>query len=603
MEKDKTTTKTKGAAKAPSASSARTKVKKAASVGAAAAKDFAAKSIGARVAEAKSTTPHSRPNWEKRIVAHLDIKHSLAKPGYNRWLVPPAALAIHLSIGMAYGFSVFWLPLTNILGSKAAACPNLLVSLFSVNCQWRLEDVLWVYALFFLFLGGAAAVRGSWLERVGPRHAGVEAAFCWGGGLILGGVGVYFHQLWLMCLGAGVLGGIGLGIGYISPVSLLIKWFPDRRGVAVGMAIMGFGGGAMIGSPLASQMMTRWLGTPETPAVWQSFMVLGAIYFVYMFVAALNYRLPPPQWEPEGWTKPKKNHDLVTEHSVNVKEAHKTPQFWMLWFMLFFNVSAGIGILGIASNIFQKVFGGKLIGFPDLNYADFTDEQKANAAAVGAAFVGVLAIGNIIGRIFWASLSDWIGRKRVYYLFFVIGLLLYSFTPFFMSLGIPFLFVVGMFVIISMYGGGFASLPAYIADLFGTTFVGAIHGRLLTAWSAAGVVGTFVIPYVLKSRVEMGLDLKIAYAFTFYILAGFLLIGAGLNFLIRKVEERHFMSSQEVADHYERLQLAGRERTKSMGIGVGTLLDYKVVIAWSLVIVPMVWGAWFTILKLAPLLK
>ncbi|MDI9409622.1 MAG: OFA family MFS transporter, partial [Candidatus Pacebacteria bacterium] len=470
-------------------------------------------------------------------------------------------------------------------------------------CQWRLDDLLWIYALFFLFLGGAAATRGTWLERVGPRHAGVEAAFCWGGGLVLAGIGAGMHQLWLMCLGAGVIGGIGLGVGYISPVSLLIKWFPDRRGVAVGMAIMGFGGGAMIGSPLASLLMTNWLGTPAQPAIWQTLIVLGLIYFVFMLVASLNYRLPPSQWQPKGWVKPDFTKSLMTARSVHVNHAHRTVQFWLLWFMLFFNVSAGISILAIASNMFQKLFGGKLIGLPDLGYGALSVDQQAVVAGIGAGFVGALSIGNILGRIFWAGLSDRIGRKQVYYIFFGIGLLLYIFTPLFASMGIQFMFVAGLFVIISMYGGGFASLPAYIADLFGTTFVGAIHGRILTAWSAAGVVGTFIIPYVVNNRIDAGLDLGLAYSVTFYILAGFLLIGAGLNFLIHTLDDKHFMSPQAVQDHYIKVRGMEFKGDHTMGIGLGSLAEPKVWLAWSLVVLPMLWGAWFTVEKMVSSLK
>ena len=291
----------------------------------------------------------------------LSKEHITANANFNRWLVPPAALAVHLSIGMAYGFSVFWKPLGNVLqgadGKPVAACAagattfteklsGTATALFATDCNWTQFDLGWMYTLFFVLLGCSAAVWGGWLERAGPRKAGLVATLCWCGGLLISAYGVYSHQLWMMWLGSGVIGGIGLGLGYISPVSTLIKWFPDRRGMATGMAIMGFGGGAMIGSPLATKLMT-YFATPTSVGVWQTFVALAAIYAVFMLYGSLAYRVPPLGWKPAGWTPPvaKGNAMIATRH-VHLKNAHKTPQFWLLWIVLCMNVSAGIGIIG-----------------------------------------------------------------------------------------------------------------------------------------------------------------------------------------------------------------------------------------------------------------
>src|SRR5690242_2192856 len=258
----------------------------------------------------------------------LDRERIIATAGFNRWLVPPAALCIHLCIGMAYGFSVFWLPLSrNIQG--APACTDLFQELFATGCNWRISDLGWMFTLFFVFLGLAAAAWGGWLEREGPRKAGVVAALCWCGGLVISAFGVIEHQLWIMWLGSGVIGGIGLGLGYISPVSTLIKWFPDRRGMATGMAIMGFGGGAMIGAPLADNLMNHYR-TPASVGVWQTFVTMAAIYLVFMLGGAFGYRLPPAGWRPEGWTAPTARRSMITQHHVHLRDAHRTPQFWLI---------------------------------------------------------------------------------------------------------------------------------------------------------------------------------------------------------------------------------------------------------------------------------
>ena len=376
-------------------------------------------------------------------VGLLDRERIIAKAGFNRWLVPPAALCIHLCIGMAYGFSVFWLPLSRALGVTAPkTCPDisLMQELFTTTCDWRIASMGWMFTLFFVVLGVSAALWGGWLERVGPRKAGVVAACCWAGGLVLGAIGIYVHQLWLMWLGSGVIGGIGLGLGYISPVSTLIKWFPDHRGMATGMAIAGFGGGAMIGAPLANLLM-NYFKTSTSVGAWQTFLAMGAIYFFFMMVGAFRYRLPPAGWRPEGWTPPSETKTMITQHQVHLRDAHKTPQFWLIWWVLCLNVSAGIGVIGMASPMLQEIFGGKLIGHPELGFNALSGDQKVAIAAIAAGFAGLLSLFNIGGRFFWATLSDYIGRKNTYYTFFLLGIALYASAPFFAQIGSKLLFV------------------------------------------------------------------------------------------------------------------------------------------------------------------
>jgi MFS family permease len=527
----------------------------------------------------------------------LDRERIIAKPGFNRWLVPPAALCIHLCIGMAYGFSVFWLPLSRSIGitqSKACADASLLNELFTTTCDWHVASMGWMYTLFFLVLGVSAALWGGWLERAGPRKAGVVAACCWAGGLVLGAIGVYTHQLWLMWVGAGVFGGIGLGLGYISPVSTLVKWFPDRRGMATGMAIMGFGGGAMIGAPLANILM-NYFKTPTDVGVWQTFLAMAAIYFFFMIVGAFRYRLPPPGWRPEGWTPPSEAKSMITQHNVHLKDAHKTPQFWLIWWVLCLNVSAGIGIIGMASPMLQEIFGGKLIGHPELGFNALSVEQKTAIAAIAAGFAGLLSLFNIGGRFFWASLSDYIGRKNTYYTFFLLGIALYASTPFFAQIGSKVLFVGAFCIILSMYGGGFATVPAYLADMFGTQFVGAIHGRLLTAWSTAGVIGPVVVNYIREAQLAAGVPRDHLYDFTSYVLCGMLIIGLICNFLIKPVNPKWFMSQEEVA----KLQAASAKSATDMpsgsfGIGKGGL-NWQAAVFWAFVGIPLAWGVWTTL--------
>jgi len=521
----------------------------------------------------------------------LDRARIVAKPGFNRWLVPPAALAIHLCIGMSYGLSVFWLPLSRAIGiSQAKACPDMTVAdaLFTTTCDWRVSDLLWVFTIGIVFLGLAAAVFGGWLERAGPRKAGVAAALCWGGGFIIGALGVYMHQLWIIWLGMGVIGGIGLGLGYISPVSTLIKWFPDRRGMATGMAIMGFGGGAMIGSPLANILINSFK-TDTSVGVWQTLAVMGVGYIICMMIGAFGYRVPPAGWQPEGWAAPSSANRLITAGNVHLNNAHRTPQFWLIWGVLCLNVSAGIGVLAMASPMLQEVFAGSLIGQPQVAFGQLDATQKVQVATVAAGFVGLLSLFNIIGRFFWASMSDRIGRKMTYFIFFGLGIALYAAAPTFAHMGSKALFVAAFCVILSMYGGGFATVPAYLADMFGTQFVGAIHGRLLTAWSTAGVVGPLVVGYIRDAQIAAGVPRAQVYDRTMYILAGMLVAGFICNALITAVQQRWFMKDEEVAAY----QSASKSATMtggSYGIGLGRF-DTKAIIVWAIIAIPVLWGA------------
>ena len=529
----------------------------------------------------------------------LAKERTIAGPGFNRWLVPPAALAIHLCIGMAYGFSVFWLPMSKLLASPDAACdkdPGWIADLFTSSCNWTVPHETFTFTLFIVFLGIAAALWGGWLERAGPRKAGVVSALCWSGGLVMGAIGVYTHQLWIVWLGTGVLGGIGLGLGYISPVSTLIKWFPDRRGMATGFAIMGFGGGAMIGAPLAALLMKNF-APGGANGVWQTFLALAAIYLVFMLGGAFGYRVPPNGWKPAGWTPPPQGKALITQRHVHLSQAWKTPQFWAIWGVLCLNVSAGIGVLAMASPMFQEVFGGVLLGQDQ--GATLTPEQKTQIVAIAASLVGLLSLFNSFGRIFWASLSDKLGRKTTYYIFFVLGIGLYCALPTLGHMGAVMLFIVAACVIMSMYGGGFATVPAYLADMFGTQMVGAIHGRLLTAWSVAGVIGPLLIAYLRDFEKAQGVPGNLVYDVTLYILAVLLLGGLICNFLVKPVDAKYHMSDEalqaERALAHE-VMADPRAATAAQG-GAGV----AVILAWLAVGIPFAWGLKTAILKAAPL--
>ena len=538
----------------------------------------------------------------------------IAPTSYNRWLIPPAALAVHLCIGMAYGFSVFWKPLGNALmgqdGKPLAACAagaSTFIeklsgtgrALFATDCNWTQFDLGRMYTLFFVLLGCSAALWGGWLERAGPRKAGSVATLCWAGGLLISAFGVYTHQLWMMWLGSGVIGGIGLGLGYISPVSTLIKWFPDKRGMATGLAIMGFGGGALVGSPIATKLMTHF-ATPSAPGVWQTFVVLALIYAVFMLCGSLGYRVPPSGWQPAGWKAPapKATHGMIATKHVHLKNAHKTPQFWLLWLVLCMNVSASIGIIGAAAPMLQETFGGILINQPELGFADIKKDDllTASAAAVAAGFVGLISLLNIFGRIAWASSSDKLGRKQTYFIFFVLGALLYAVAAWGAGMKSMAIFVASLCVIVSMYGGGFATIPAYLADMFGTQFVGAIHGRLLTAWSTAGILGPVIVNYMHDMRLEAQVPFDQIYGPIFYVLAAMLGIGFIANLLVRPVAGKYFMTDAELAAEKKiaHEQAAPKRKASQSKSASGS---WVAVFAWVAVLIPISYGIWSTLQK------
>jgi len=452
----------------------------------------------------------------------LDRKHTIAGSSFNRWLVPPAALAIHLCIGQIYAYSVFNKPMTRILGVDQP-----------IEGDWELTTLGWIFSIALFTLGASAALFGKWLERVGPRKAMFASTLCFSGGFFIAALGIHFHQIWLVYLGHGVIGGIGLGLGYISPVSTLIKWFPDKPGMATGMAIMGFGGGAMIASPLAVGLM-EYFSSPVTTGVAQTFGVMGLLYFVFMMFGVLTVRVPPEDWKPKGWEPKASTNKMVTNGNVDADQAIKTPQFYLLFAVLMLNVTAGIGVLGQASVMIQEMFSVDSVG-----------EQLAVDAAAAGGFVGLLSIFNMLGRFFWSSMSDKIGRKTTYAIFFVLGALLYISVPYAGNMGSIVLFVACFGVIISMYGGGFATIPAYLRDMFGTRQVGAIHGRLLLAWSMAAILGPVLVNYIRAYQIDtLQIAPAQAYSTTMYIMAGLLMIGLLCNLLIKPVHPKHFMESQ-----------------------------------------------------------
>jgi len=451
------------------------------------------------------------------LLSFLDREHSIAGEHYSRWLVPPAALSIHLSIGQAYAFSVFNFPLSQRIGVTHSA-PG----------DWKLSTIGWVFSVAIVFLGLSAALFGSWLDRVGPRKAMFVAALCFGGGFEVAALGIATHQFWLLLLGYGVLGGIGLGIGYISPVTTLIRWFPDRPGMATGMAIMGFGGGAMIASPLSTMLMA-YFKTEQVPGAASTFVALGILYFCFMMFGVFTVRVPRPGWQPRGWTPSEHPKKMVTRENVTASLAIRTPQFWLLWVVLCMNVTAGIGVLGQASPMIQEMFPGSI------------------TAAAAAGFVGLLSLANMVGRFFWSSLSDYIGRKAVYATFFALGAALYAVVPSTGRSGNVVLFVAGYVIIMSMYGGGFATIPAYLRDMFGSLQVGAIHGRLLTAWSTAGVLGPVLVNYIREYEIGHGVAKADAYTTTMHIMAGLLVIGFVCNLLVRPVDARRTVARRSPA--------------------------------------------------------
>ncbi|MAS81469.1 MAG: MFS transporter [Legionellales bacterium] len=461
----------------------------------------------------------------------LSKQHIVAKEGFNRWLIAPAALGIHLCIGSVYAWSLFNPSLIKRLGVVTSSADD-----------WTLKSVVWVFTVAIVFLGLSAAVAGKWLEKVGPRMVGTVAACCWGGGFVIGGIGIMTGHLWLLYLGYGVVGGCGLGLGYVSPVSTLIRWFPDRRGMATGIAIMGFGGGAMIAKFMIEPFIKifykapDYLGTVEsvslktdesgrrlaeiagnlqevvivgtndianmlvpgdagvyvvgtgTVGVAEAFFTLGAIYFVIMLCAAFGYRVPSKDWKPKEWEPPTEDtqHEMISQHSVHIDEALKTPQFYQLWVVLCFNVTAGIGVLAVAKTMMNEIFGSTLPNIVDFGFA--------------STYVLMISAFNMVGRFIWASASDYLGRRNTYWVFFTLGIILYCSIPYTaqqvsVNPSVVWLvyFYAATMIIFTMYGGGFATIPAYLADIFGTKFVGGIHGRLLTAWASAGVFGPLAI--------------------------------------------------------------------------------------------------------------
>ena len=477
------------------------------------------------------------------MTGFLSKEHIIAPPNYNRWRVPVASVAIHLCIGSVYAWSIYNPSLTRVYGVVTSAGED-----------WSLSEVVWVFTVAIVFLGLAAAFAGKWLESVGPRKVGVVAACCWGGGYLVGGVGIMTHQLWLLYLGYGVIGGCGLGLGYVSPVSTLIRWFPDRRGMAAGMAIMGFGGGAMIGTPLKEFFIRLFYRAPEylgtvdqvslvteagrrfvditgalqevviigaaevrnltipgpegvylvntgVTGVAETFMILGVIYLIVMLFAAFSYRIPAEDWKPEGWVEPseKERGALISAKNVDIDQALKTPQFYQLWIVLCLNVTAGIGVLGVARTMITEIFGSSLPQVVDTSFA--------------ATYVVMISAFNMVGRFIWASASDYVGRRNTYWIFFVLGIVLYLSIPFSaaqvsVNPSVVWLvyFYAATMIIFTMYGGGFATIPAYLADIFGAKYVGGIHGRLLTAWSTAGVLGPLAITSLRESSVNSAIN-------------------------------------------------------------------------------------------------
>ncbi len=499
----------------------------------------------------------------------LDREHTVAGRSFNRWLIPPAALAVHLCIGQAYATSVY----------KASLVDHFDTSLTAVGI---------VFSIAIVMLGLSAAVFGTWVDRVGPRRTMVTAALLWSAGFLVGALGIAVGQLWILYLGYGVIGGIGLGLGYISPVSTLIKWFPDRPGLATGLAIMGFGGGAMIASPLSAKLLGMYDASYDSPtaiasgaAVAKLFVTLGLVYLVVMMFGAWLVRVPPAGWTPAGFDPTEVDEQaLVTTHQVSAANAIRTRSFWLLWVVLFCNVTAGIGILEQAAPMIQDFFR--------------TGDTTTVAAAAAAGFVGVLSLFNMLGRFAWSSTSDVVGRRNIYVLYLGLGIVLYLLLAT-VGDGSTWLFVLLAGVIISFYGGGFATVPAYLRDLFGTFEVGAIHGRLLTAWSAAGVAGPLIVNGILDTRGEPGSLTAVDYRPALFTMVAVLAVGFVANLLIRPVDERFHEPDSEG-------RVAATDEDDVEGHAVVTPTRRLLPIAWLVVGVPLAYGVYETILKVTDLL-
>lgn len=543
----------------------------------------------------------------------LGKEYTIAGRGFNRWMVPASALMIHLCVGMGYGMSVFWLPMSRMIGleqglGKAMTCPadmGFFAQLMTTSCDWNVTMASTIFGILFFMLGATTALFGNWLEHNGPRKCGVASCACFVGFFLLTALAMYSHQLWLAWLGA-VIGGIGLGLGYITPVATLIKWFPDRVGMATGFAVSGFGGGAMVGAPFAQALMNGY-ATPTTTGLWQTFLTMAIIYCAFMLLGAFTIRVSPPDYKPAGYTPPKPANLIDDGHggkiaasafNVDTHRAMRTPQFWLCWGMLFLNVSAGIGVISMASPLLQEVFAGNLIHLPGLPFDALNSTQKGQVATIAAGFAGLLSLFNIVGRIFWATLSDKIGRKNTYFVFFLVGALLYASIPALAKSLSLLPFLAAACACLTFYGGGFATIPAYLADLFGTQFVGAIHGRLLTAWSCAGLLSPLLINIIRDMQISAGVPKADAYSITLYIMAAFLCVGFICALLLRPVNAKHWMSAKELervqASLHEKIFLA--QQAGALQFCKPTPM-WKLGGAWLAVGIPLLYGIYQTVLQ------
>lgn len=526
----------------------------------------------------------------------LGKERIIAPASYNRWLVPPAALAVNLCLGMACGFSVFWLPLSKAVGITAPiSCPrnmSWLGQLMATDCDWKISMLGWIYTLCFVFLACSALLWGKWLERVGPRKAGIVAACCWCGGFVISACGVRLHQITLLWLGSGVIGGIGLGLGYLAPISTLQQWFPERRGLAAAIVMVGFYGGTLVGAPLADTLMEAF-ATQTDVGVWKTFLVLAMVYWAVMMAGTLGYRLPPPGWRPGPQDPASRQRALNTEDLVHPDVAVRTRQFWLLWAVLALNATAGMGVLAMASPLLQEAFGGQLIGIP-VPFGQLSPAQLGKVAAAAARFIGLLCLADLFGRLFWARVSGWLGRQDTFLVFFLVGLTVYASIPWTVSQHILDLFVGFFCVLFSLYGGGFATIPAYLADLFGTRMVSVIHGRLLTAWAAAAVAGPVLVNSIRDYELEHGVARAHAYSITMYILAGLLAAGLVCNLLIRGVAEKYHMTREQIAA-LDDARLSRPRSTPAPAERAATTPRWLVLLVWISVCLPLAWGVWTTL--------
>ncbi|MGF1466731.1 MAG: OFA family MFS transporter [Sandaracinaceae bacterium] len=468
--------------------------------------------------------------------------------------MPPAALAVHLSIGQAYAWSVFKPPLEATLGLSGT------------------ESAL-PFQLGIVMLGLSAAFGGTLVERRGPRWAMAVAAIAWSLGFLVAALGVWTGWFALVVLGYGGIGGIGLGIGYISPVSTLIRWFPDRPGLATGIAIMGFGGGALIASPWSSRMLEAF--GSDAGGIATAFVIHGVAYAALMALGVVLVRVPPGGYRPPGWTPPSAPNgaSLAAGHEVSARNAIRTPQFWLLWVVLCLNVTAGIGILEKAAPMITDIFAGTSV---------------AVTAGTAAGFVALLSAANMLGRILWSSTSDLVGRKNIYRLYLGVGALLYLTIALSGNASLP-LFIACTLTILTFYGGGFAAVPAYLKDLFGSYQVGAIHGRLLTAWSAAGILGPLIINGIADAQERAGGSGPALYTTSLYTMMALLLVGFVANELVRPVDP----ALHEAAAPPE----PGRRRADVMKAaepeGYGSArAPVRMVLSWACVVVPFAYGVY-----------